>query len=652
LSLRSLLTFLGFSTLAIVWTWPLAAHLGTRVTHDPGDPILNTWILWWNAHAIPFTRAWWNPPIFYPMPGALALSEHLAGLSLYATPILLAGGSPLAAYNVSVLLSYALSGFFAYLLAFRLTGSVLAGLCAGLAFGFSPYRASQLAHVQVLTAQWMPLALLGLHEHVASGSRRGLVIFAVAWLLQALSNGYYLLFFPILVLLWIAWFTIWCQAPKRGLAILAVWLVASLPLVPVLLKYREVHDTLGLTRSVEDIRRFSATPASFLHAPPILAVWPEGPASTYEQYLFPGLTAFVLVIAALVTLLVKTEPRSAAGDRITLVFYATATLVMWVLALGPGGDGNFASPFRPYTWLLSLPGFDGLRVPSRLAMPGSLCLAIAASLALVQLAPRPGRRRAIAGAMALAGIGLDGLTESVPMHSPPGRVELPGARAATVIELPPNNAYVNVAAMYRSMFHRRPLVNAYTGHEPPHYRVLSLALSRGDTSVLSVLARERPLVILVNDHLDPNHGFRDMIDALPGIERRGISSPGSLFLLPAQPQPAPPPSGSALPAHVRDVGRDRLEFDLGGVRSALAIEFPLRSRYKDLGNRMLIESSEDGSHWREAWLGWTGGLALDGTLKDPLLAPIRIPLHNVKARYLRIYPAPAWMKHALTLVGS
>jgi hypothetical protein len=103
---------------------------------------------------------------------------------------------------------------------------------------------------------------------------------------------------------------------------------------------------------------------------------------------------------------------------------------------------------------------------------------------------------------------------------------------------------------------------------------------------------------------------------------------------------------------VRDVGRDRLEFDLGGVRSALAIEFPLRSRYKDLGNRMLIESSEDGSHWREAWLGWTGGLALDGTLKDPLLAPIRIPLHNVKARYLRIYPAPAWMKHALTLVGS
>ena len=50
------------------------------------------------------------------MRGALALSEHLAGLSLFATPIQLAGGSPLLAYNVCLILSYALSGWFAYLL--------------------------------------------------------------------------------------------------------------------------------------------------------------------------------------------------------------------------------------------------------------------------------------------------------------------------------------------------------------------------------------------------------------------------------------------------------------------------------------------------------------------------------------------------------
>ena len=320
--------------------------------------------------------------------------------------------------------------------------------------------------------------------------------------------------------------------------------------------------------------------------------------------------------------------------------------------MGPAARARPASPVRPYTWLLWLPGFDGLRVTSRFAMPGSLCLAIAASLALVQLAPKSGRRRAVAGAIVLAGIGIDGLTDAVPMHAPPRRVELPGPSNATVIELPPNDANVNVAAMYRSMFHGRPLVNVYTGHEPPHYSVLSLSLWRGDPSVLTFLARERPLVILVNDHLDPNHGFRDMIAALPAVERHGISSAGSLFLLPAQPLVEHAPVGRPLAARVRDVGRDRLEFDLGASSTIGAIEFPLRSRYEDLAKQLLIEASDDGMTWREAWTGWTGGLALEATLADPRGGIVRIHVNRISARYLRVYPASRWMKQELTVLGE
>src|SRR5574339_1119469 len=76
------LLLLLFTALAVFWTWPLTAHLSSRIPHDPGDPVLNTWILWWNAQTLPFTDAWWSPPIFYPMPGALALSEHLFGTAL------------------------------------------------------------------------------------------------------------------------------------------------------------------------------------------------------------------------------------------------------------------------------------------------------------------------------------------------------------------------------------------------------------------------------------------------------------------------------------------------------------------------------------------------------------------------------------------
>ena len=36
-----------FSALAVVWTWPLVSYLSTRIPHDPGDPVLNTYLLAW-----------------------------------------------------------------------------------------------------------------------------------------------------------------------------------------------------------------------------------------------------------------------------------------------------------------------------------------------------------------------------------------------------------------------------------------------------------------------------------------------------------------------------------------------------------------------------------------------------------------------------
>src|SRR5207302_6694492 len=89
-----------YLVLAIAWSWPLPLYLARRFTHDPGDPLLNTYLIWWNAHAVPFTAAYWNAPFYWPMRDTLALSEHLAGLSPITTPVQLLGGSPLLAYNL------------------------------------------------------------------------------------------------------------------------------------------------------------------------------------------------------------------------------------------------------------------------------------------------------------------------------------------------------------------------------------------------------------------------------------------------------------------------------------------------------------------------------------------------------------------------
>ena len=192
--------------LTIALTWPLVLHPASLVPNDLGDPLLNTWILAWDARVAPLTAAWWNSPQFYPMAGTLAFSEHLLGLSIFSTPIIALTGDPLLAYNAVFFLSFVLSALAAYLLAFTISRRHDVAFLAGLAFGFAPYRMAQFAHVQVLSAYWMPVALAALHRYVDDRRARWAALFALAWLMQALACGYYLFYLSVLVGLWLPWF--------------------------------------------------------------------------------------------------------------------------------------------------------------------------------------------------------------------------------------------------------------------------------------------------------------------------------------------------------------------------------------------------------------------------------------------------------------
>src|SRR5262249_18398825 len=77
--------------------------------------------------------------------------------------------------------------------------------------------------------------------------------------------------------------------------------------------------------------------------------------------------AWLSLLAAAVTSRVG---RSALRRRSPLWFYAGATLLLWVLALGPTPRflGTPVWYKAPYAWLMLLPGFGSLRVPGRIAM--------------------------------------------------------------------------------------------------------------------------------------------------------------------------------------------------------------------------------------------------------------------------------------------
>ena len=307
----------AYALLTLVQLWPMVVAIDRVVPSDLGDPLLSTWTLWWNAREVPFSAGWWDGLAFFPAAGTLALSDHRVGLGLIATPILWLGGSPVLAYNVTFAATYLLSALAAYALAFTLTGNRAASFVGGLAFGFHPFRAEHLPHLELLAAYWLPIILLALHRWADSPRRRWPVLLAVALTMQALTCGYYFVYFAPLLGLWLLWFTPRGLPVRRYTTLAAALIVPLLLIAPVLAEYRHVHQRMGLARSITEIEQLSADAIGLLTAPEPLAFW-NAPDSWRgpEGSLFPGLTAVLLVGIAVV--LSRRDP-APSSSRVWIV---------------------------------------------------------------------------------------------------------------------------------------------------------------------------------------------------------------------------------------------------------------------------------------------------------------------------------------------
>jgi hypothetical protein len=323
-----------YTAITIVYLWPVVTHLSSAFPHDPYDSSLTAVILFWDAHGVPLSRAWWDAPIFWPAHGALALSEHLLGISLLTTPLQWFGVPLITASNIAFVCAFPLSALAAHALAFACVKRHDIAAIAGCMFGFSPYRVGQFAHLQMMWVFAMPLALMALHRFVEGGRRGWLVLFGAAWLVQAAANGYFMLFFPVLLAAWMLWFV---RDLKSVTLIAAAWLVSTLPLVPVLWGYWKIHDALGLSRSINDIESLSADMTAVFAASPDSLVWHSlSRWSRPEGELFPGLICVVLVVAAIALAVVRFRSRpdpEAAGWRVARMIAATLGSLFLAIAI-------------------------------------------------------------------------------------------------------------------------------------------------------------------------------------------------------------------------------------------------------------------------------------------------------------------------------
>jgi hypothetical protein len=349
---------LGYLALTIGVTWPLVLGLGRDVPGDLGDSLLNMWILAWGAQQLPRLvtgattwAAYWNGNIFHPEPYSLALSEHLVAQALQVGPIHAATGNIILAYNLLFLSTFVVSAIGAYLLARDLTGDWRAAVIAGLVFGFLPYRISQLPHLQVLSSQWMPFALRGVHRFITRRSVGALVWGTAALVLQNWSCGYYVLYFAPLVPLF-AMLEMWRAGRLRDrgawIGLTAAGMATAAATVPFLLPYLEVQRVYAFERPFGEVLAFSANVWSYVTAAEPIHLWgrvlrfyPHGEGET-----FLGTGAVLLAAVAMAGASIDARasalrlPASSGWRRPLVVLFEVVLVVQglaWASTMLGGG---------------------------------------------------------------------------------------------------------------------------------------------------------------------------------------------------------------------------------------------------------------------------------------------------------------------------
>ena len=512
-------TVAAYGLVVVGLTWPLAARLTTHLPAACGaDCLLTAWVLAHETHALTTAPAHLlDANTYFPAPHTLFYGVTAFGALPWFAPVFLMTGNPALALNVTWLAGLTLTAWTLHVVVRRWTESTLAGAVAAATFLGTPWVWSWTS-----TAPFYALLLyLPLIVAVAADGA-GVLGLAALVVLQCLVEPLYLtlaIFVPLGVLA--AWRT--ARRARRGASLrLVVALgLAAVVLLPVYAGYLgPVAANPGLRRqsawgyfagddddTVPGLYRLRGVPYVPMSLPWGLVTPPAATAVPRA--------AFLVILLGGVSLALHARTRRPAQE-----------VRAWKHAAGWAAAGALMS-LRPVVLVLGrtvwlphlvlIARLSRIRIDYlRLGVVGLIGLALLAGLAFAECVRRlPGHgrwRRVASGVLALAlAAGLyaqvrTGLAAAFPVEiaiaprSP--LVQALRASSGPVLELPLGRAGISpgphARAMYRSIFHWRPLLNGYGSYFPAGFAErMAVAERLPDASALATLAQETGLATVV-----------------------------------------------------------------------------------------------------------------------------------------------------------
>ncbi len=504
--------------LALVMHWPLIPKFGRAVPGNLADPMLQAWEVAWGGHALLHQPLHlFDTNAFWPLGNSLAFSDALLG---YAPAGLLGSGpgAALIRYNVLFLVAATLAFAGAYLLARQFGASWVGGAIAGAAFAYAPWRLSQVNHLNVLSSGGIPLSLFLLirgHQRKRAGMMLAGWVVAAWQVTLGFVLGLQLMYLVATVALIAAlWWGLHGRSALDHRVVVAnaagLLLFASCSALLSIPYFQAVRAYPGFHRSPSEVEFFSAPKRGLLAASETNLVWGRvteparrGLPWPEEQTLFPGLAAPALAAVGLV------GGRWPRRRRLGL---ACGVVVTIVLALGY----RLASGKLGYAFLHDhVPGWGGIRVPSRVMTLTTLGLALLAASGADRALEGLGHARpfrvlsqssiavVLLAAVLVEGAGM--IPTSVPPPEPPALASLPAPQLHLPVEWTP-------LYMFWSTDGFPAIVNGYSGYIPPPLANIYGRLIKFPDSEGVMLLRDLGVrTVIYHDNLPAGQFWRSVV---------------------------------------------------------------------------------------------------------------------------------------------
>ena len=340
---------------------------------DDGDALQGVSVLGWVSEQY-FSGLFdiFDMNVYYPHPKGLVYSEHLLPQGLLVALLRSLGCDLILAYNLvwaGTILIIALS---VRLWVRELGASESAASVAGCAVALTTSTLFEISRLQMLSFQWIPLALFCLHRFFRTGRTRWSVAIAVCLVLQGLSGQYYLISFPLFLLpIVVGYAYLFPERRTLGSAfrLTIPSTLGALLLLLIGLQYLGIFQRYGFERplvsSGADLLSYVVPPTTNLFYG---WLWSSSMPAITGTKTFLGYGAIALAIVGLISLW-RHQSNEPATRRYRWLSLWLAIWGGFFILLAAGAEVNVGgqklapgifSVFHDY-----IPGFKYTRVPAR-----------------------------------------------------------------------------------------------------------------------------------------------------------------------------------------------------------------------------------------------------------------------------------------------